>query len=85
MSKKAMSRSEKIQCLVARSVKTAVLESPTHWLNKIFEDGFVGYSRLSDSQLTMEMEMHGLFQSEDPFDEELEETDEFYATNLIFS
>ncbi len=83
MKKKLMSRKEKIQRLVASSVKTAVLESPTYWLNKIFEDGFIGYSRLSDSQLSMELEMHDLIQSNDQFDDYVEDSDEFYANDLI--
>lgn len=83
MKNKQMSRLEKIQHLITCSVKTAVTESPKHWLNKIFEDGFVGYSRLSDAQLAMEMEMRGLIQSEDQFDDDLEESDELYANDLI--
>ena len=85
MRKQLINRSETIQCLVAYAVKTAIQESPTYWLNKVFEDGFVGYSRLSDTQLLMEMEMRGLIQSEDDFDEEGEEAEDFYATDLIFN
>ncbi len=85
MTKQLINRNEIIQRLVARSVKTAIQESPTHWLNKVFEDGFVGYSRLSDAQLMMEMEMRGLIQLEDNFDDEDQETDEVYTTDLIFN
>ncbi len=82
MRRQLINRSETIKRLVACSVKTAIQESPTYWLNKVFEDGFVGYSRLSDTQLMMEMEMRGLIQSEDDCDDENQEADEFYATDL---
>jgi hypothetical protein len=85
MAQVQINRKEIIQRLVACSVKEALLESPAHWLNKVFEDGFIGYSRLSTSQLLMEMEMHGLIEPEVDFDDESQETDTDYTTDLIFN
>lgn len=80
-----LGRSEMIKRLVAGSVKTAVTESSKHWLQEIFEKGFIGYNKLSESQLLMEMEMRGLIQSEDHFDDETQDTDDLRLTNLHFN
>ena len=67
----AISRIEMIGRLVEHAVAEAVAESPRHWLRNIFENGFVGYSRLSDRQLRTEMEMRGLAVADEPaFDED---------------
>jgi hypothetical protein len=85
MAQEQIHRKEIIQRLVAHSVKAALMESPADWLNKVFEDGFVGYSRLSTQQLLMEMEMHGLIEPEIDFDDESQEADADYATNPSFN
>lgn len=79
------SRSSMIRSLVEHSVNAAVLESPAHWLEEVFEKGFVGYNKLSASQLLMEMHLRGLIQSEDPFDDESRDADEDAVTDLIFN
>lgn len=85
MTKKLMGRSEMIQHLVAYSVKTAISESPTHWLNGIFENGFIGYKKLTTSQLLMEMEMRGLIQSEEHFDDDAQDADDLCMSHLSFN
>lgn len=85
MNKAVMGKSEMIKRLVACSVETAISESPNHWLQEIFEKGFIGYSKLSESQLLMEFEMHGLIQSEDNFDDEAQDAEVLCMSDLNFN
>lgn len=62
-------RREMIGKLVEHSVSTAVSEFPQHWLKEVFEKGFVGYSKFSDRQLMLEMQLRGLTPTEDLADE----------------
>lgn len=85
MKNAVMGKSEMIKRLVARSVETAISESPNSWLEEIFEQGFMGYSKLSEAQLLMELEMHGLIQSEDHFDDEAQDADDLCFNDLNFN
>lgn len=60
MQPNATTRKEMIERLVEHSVAQAVEESQRHWMREVFENGFPGYSKLSDQQLRLEMELHGL-------------------------
>lgn len=80
MSATTTARVEMIEALVEHSVNTAVAESQKDWLRKVFEKGFIGYSKLSDSQLQMEMHLHGLA-PEETFDDETE--DDFMSDEIF--
>ena len=64
------SRGEMIGSLVEDSVSTALSELQKHWLKEVFEKGFVGYSKLSDRQLLMEMQLRGLLPQEEESDDD---------------
>jgi len=55
-----MNREEMIRRLVSYSVETAVREPDAYWLQEMFEKGFAGYRRFSDSRLKRELELRGL-------------------------
>lgn len=77
-------RLEMIRKLVAHSVSTAMEEGQHHWLNEVFENGFIGYKNISNEQLRTEMKLHGL-DSFDDADLEIDFDDEFdyeYADKL---
>lgn len=49
--------------LVEHAIAMAIAESPKYWLKEIFDKGFIGYSKLTTSQLRLEMQLHGLDRS----------------------
>lgn len=55
-----MNREEMIRRLVSYSVEAAVREPQAYWLQELFEKGFAGYRRFSDSKLRRELELRGL-------------------------
>lgn len=78
-------RGEMIEMLVEHSVNVAVAESPKHWLKKVFENGFIGYGKLSDRQLLMEMHLRGLILPEDGIDDEADGQEDDYQPNQMFN
>lgn len=66
-------REEMIGKLVEHSVSTAVAESPQDWLKEVFEKGFIGFSRLTDRQLQLEMRLRGLLVDDDAGEEEFDD------------
>lgn len=66
-------RNEMIRHLVEHSVSKALAEPQQYWMREVFEQGFVGYSKLSDQQLRMEMQLRGLEPSGDAFDEDCDD------------
>ena len=66
-------REEMIGKLVEHSVSTAVAESPQDWLKEVFEKGFVGFGRLTDRQLQLEMRLRGLLADDDADEEEFDD------------
>lgn len=71
-----MTRTEMIANLVEFSVATAMTESDGVWLSHIFKNGLVGYSKLSDRQLLMEMQMRGLIESQDDLEQDTVDDDD---------
>ena len=68
-----MNKEEMIKTLVAYSVKTALSESKPYWLSELFEKGFAGYRNLSRAQLAQELQMRGLDEETDPYEEDVPE------------
>lgn len=79
MSGTTTAREAMIEALVEHSVNAAT-ESQKDWLRKVFEKGFIGYSKLSDSQLQLEMHLHGLI-PEEILDDETE--DDFMSDEIF--
>ena len=75
MRNKAMTRGEMIDRLVEDSVRAVLKESQRPWLAEIFENGCVGYRKLSDRQLLMELRLRGLAGAGDMLDEYTEDAD----------
>ncbi|MFZ2855127.1 MAG: hypothetical protein WAZ34_13580 [Rhodocyclaceae bacterium] len=80
MSGTTTAREAMIEALVEHSANAAVAESQKDWLRKVFEKGFIGYSKLSDSQLELEMHLHGLV-PEEILDDETE--DDFMSDEIF--
>jgi len=55
-----MNREEMIRRLVSYAVESARREPQSYWLQELFEKGFAGYRRYSDSRLRQELELRGL-------------------------
>lgn len=70
MSCSTTNRREMIERLVEHSVETAMSESSLHWLKDVFERGFLGYTKFSNGQLMMEMQLRGLISAHDTIDDE---------------
>jgi hypothetical protein len=70
MPRTANSRKEMIGRLVAHSLATAAAASQQDWLREVFEKGFVGYSKFSDRQLLLELDLHGLTPASALFEED---------------
>jgi hypothetical protein len=66
-------RAKMIGSLVEHSVNTASSGSHQYWLKEVFEKGFSGYSKLSDRQLLLEMQLHVLIPTDDVFEDDAEE------------
>lgn len=67
MQASTMSREEMIRRLVAHSVRTALEEPQSEWLNELFEKGFAGYRSFSNSKLRRELELRGLDAAEEMY------------------
>ncbi len=67
-------RAQMIDSLVEHSLNMALSGSHRHWLKEVFEKGFPGYSKLSDRQLLLEMQLHGLIQTDDVFEDDADES-----------
>jgi hypothetical protein len=64
-----MSREEMIRRLVAFSVQAALHESQSYWLHELFEKGFAGYRSFSDGKLRRELQLRGLDEVDDEYDD----------------
>jgi hypothetical protein len=73
MSSSINNRREMIDRLVEHSVETAMSESSFHWLKDVFERGFLGYTKLSNGQLMMEMQLRGLISAHDTIEDEADD------------
>lgn len=76
MSCSTTNRREMIDRLVEHSVETAMSESSMHWLKDVFERGFLGYTKLSNGQLRMEMQLRGLISAHDTMEYEGDDVSE---------
>lgn len=74
-------RAEMIGQLVEHSVSKAKSEANAYWMRDIFEKGFAGYSKFSDQQLRVEMQLRGLETSADAFEDEDEDDFSFSLTD----
>jgi len=68
-----MNREEMIRRLVSYSVESALREPRSYWLQELFEKGFAGYRRYSDSRLRQELELRGLDDGRDACEDDLED------------
>lgn len=82
MGDKAKTRAEMVALLVDHALAMAGTEEQRHWLRSIFEKGFTGYSKLSSSQLTMEMQLHGLDETADLYEETDDDDLEFQMSGV---
>lgn len=78
----AISRKEMISRLVDHSVANALSESQPYWMREIFENGFVGYRRLSDQQLRLEMQLRGLEATPEGDDEDADDDFQFGMAHI---
>jgi hypothetical protein len=82
MPRTANTRVKMIERLVEHSVTSALSGSQPDWLKDVFEKGFVGYRKLADRQLLLEMQLHGLTPADDVFEDDADEDvlhDEIYS------
>ena len=86
-----MNREAMIRKLVSYSVEAALREPQSYWLQELFEKGFAGYRRFSDSRLRRELELRGLDEAEEPdaeddavFDDvDIDDTSESFAPYVV--
>lgn len=70
MTNPEITRSEMIASLVEHSVGVAVADPRQCWLREIFEKGFVGFGKMPERRLLLEMHLRGLLPPDDTFEDD---------------
>ncbi|MGE5469651.1 MAG: hypothetical protein ACM3X0_02510 [Bacteroidota bacterium] len=70
MNRSTPSRTEMIERLVDHALARATAEPRADWMRDVFQYGFAGYGRFSERQLRLELQLRGLVQADDRFDDE---------------
>lgn len=84
MTRTSITRVKMVEALVAHSINTAASKSQQDWLNDVFEKGFVGYGKLSERQLLLEMQLHGLMPIEGVFEDDADADEDALHDQMFY-